>query len=325
MSILTSRLVKDRLRLAGVYASGVAEITPLPDSEVDAYQSWISEGMNGGMDYMTNHADIRRDPGLLLPGSVSLISCAFSYYYPVKLGGDGLRWARYALGKDYHEVVRARLGEVADWITQQTGAECRVCVDTAPLRERYWAVQAGLGFIGLNDQLIIPGAGSYFFLGEILTTLSLEADPPCTLSCGSCCACHRACPGKALSLRPGGIHPASIAALEPAFRPVVDARRCLSYLTIEHRGDLPEGTDLGNHIYGCDICQEVCPHNSNPPVTEIPEFVPRAEILSLTRADILAMTQPDFSRIFSHSAIKRTKLLGLHRNARYLDGEIFSD
>ncbi len=315
MSILTSRLVKDRLCLAGAYASGVAEITPLPDSEVDAYQLWISEGMNGGMAYMANHADIRRDPGLLLPGAVSLISCAFSYYYPVKWGSDGLRWARYSLGTDYHEVVRARLGEVADWITQQTGAECRVCVDTAPLRERYWAVQAGVGFIGLNDQLIIPGAGSYFFLGEILTTLPLEADPPCTLSCGSCRACHRACPGKALSLQPGGTRSAALATSAAASRPVVDARRCLSYLTIEHRGDFPEGTELGNHIYGCDVCQEVCPHNFNPPVTEIPEFIPRAEILSLTRADILAMTRLDFSRIFSHSAIKRTKLTGLHRNA----------
>ena len=309
--------LKSRLRSQGVFKSGIACIAPLPDDETALYRSWLAQGMNGGMEYMANHPDIRRDPQLLLPGAVSLISCAFSYYYPLQWGAEGLRWARYSLGRDYHEVVRERLSRVAEWITVETGAQCRICVDTAPLRERYWAVQAGLGFIGLNDQLIIPGAGSYFFLGEILTTLPLEPDEPCKLTCGSCRACHRSCPGKALSLTT--LHPSDASgfpgAVQNHARPLLDARKCLSYLTIEHRGEFPLGTRLDNHIYGCDVCQEVCPHNSNPPVTEIPEFIPRPEILALTRADISSMTQEDFSRIFTHSAIKRTKLAGLRRNA----------
>ncbi|MDE6117187.1 MAG: tRNA epoxyqueuosine(34) reductase QueG [Duncaniella sp.] len=307
---MTSEAIKARLRSEGVFKAGIAHVAPLPDGELALYEAWLSEGMNGGMGYMADHADIRRDPQLLLPGAVSIISCAFSYYYPLRWGTDALRWARYSLGRDYHEVVRERLGNVASWIAAETGAECRVCVDTAPLRERYWAVRSGLGFIGLNDQLIIPGAGSYFFLGEILTTLPLEADAPCTSTCGLCRACQRSCPGKALALAPpefqqDATHPV----------PLLDARKCLSYLTIEHRGELPDGTVLGNRVYGCDVCQEVCPHNSNPPVTEISEFKPRAEILALTRADILSMEQADFSRIFTHSAIKRTKLAGLRRNA----------
>lgn len=361
--MINSVTIKERIITAGAYAVGIAGISPLPHSETDRYRRWIAEGMNGGMDYMARHLELRDNPALLLPGATSIISCAFSYYSPLPIASastrtasastpvpdrgasDGLRWARYSLGTDYHEVLRARLGEVAAWITDQTGAQCRVCVDTAPLRERYWAVRSGLGFIGLNDQLIIPGAGSYFFLGEIITTLPLDPDAPCTLTCGSCRACIKACPGHALIPTADSIGSSTIA---PTPRPLadtcsqphaasnphphadtgsqphaagdhrsfLDARKCLSYLTIEHRGDFPEGTAIGNHIYGCDICQEVCPHNVNPPVTKIPEFAPRPEILSLTREEILAMSQADFSRIFTHSAIKRTKLVGLHRNAR---------
>lgn len=298
--------LKSRLQAAGVYKSGVARVSPVAEPAVNRFDEWLSQGMNAGMAYMEKYSDIRCDPSLLLPGAVSLISCAFNYYYLIEWSDGSMRWARYALGVDYHEVVRDRLETVAKWITEETGAQCRVCVDTAPLRERYWAVQAGVGFIGLNNQLIIPDAGSHFFLGEILTTLPLPYDSPCVKSCVDCGRCLKACPGKALR----GADKAGICCL--------DARKCLSYLTIEHHGDFPDDTRLGNHIYGCDVCQEVCPHNSNPPVTEIPEFIPRKEILSLTPADISSMTQQDFSRIFSHSAIKRTKLAGLQRNGKQL-------
>lgn len=308
---LTSEMIKERLALAGVYASGIAAVAPVDEVEVHRYARWISDGMNSGMEYMANHADLRRDPSLLLPGAVSLISCAFNYYHPLTWRHN-LRWARYALGRDYHEVVRERLQGVASWLTSETGAECRVCVDTAPLRERYWAVQAGVGFVGLNNQLIIPGAGSHFFLGEILTTLPLVPDSPCRLDCGSCGKCLKACPGKAI-IPCSGV-PDSDYSRSQSF---IDSSRCLSYLTIEHRGDFPEGSPrLGNHIYGCDVCQEICPHNSNPPVTDIPEFIPRTEILALDREAISGMSQQEFSRIFTHSAVKRTKLAGLQRNNR---------
>ncbi|MCM1077562.1 MAG: tRNA epoxyqueuosine(34) reductase QueG [Bacteroides sp.] len=287
--------LKAELKTAGVFKSGIASVTEVPASVTDAYHRWLSEGRHGGMGYLENHLELRSNPSLLLPGAKSVVCCAFNYYFGHHDGP--LQWAGYALGDDYHEVVRNRLNVVARWITDTTGAQCRVCVDTAPLHERYWAVQSGVGFIGLNRQLIIPGAGTHFFLGEILTTAEFMPDEPCTDSCMGCGKCIECCPGKALSSEG------------------MDANRCLSYLTIEHRGDLPPDTSLGRHIYGCDVCQDVCPHNSNPPVSDIEEFRPRKPILELDTETILAMKQEDFSTLFRHSAIKRTKLTGLQRNA----------
>lgn len=288
--------IKRRLKDTGVFKSGVAAAEEVDGDVMAAYGRWISEGMHGEMAYLEKYRDIRSNPTQLLQGARSVISCAFNYWWG-KRAESPLQWASYALGDDYHDVVRSRLQSVADWISAETGAGCRVCVDTAPIPERYWAVRSGLGFIGLNRQLIIPGAGSCFFLGEIITTLALEADEACTLTCGECRRCLRACPGGALG--DGGL----------------DARRCLSYLTIEHRGELPADTRLGRRVYGCDVCQDVCPHNRLSPLSEIEEFRPRAAILSLDTDTILSMKQEDFSTIFRKSAIKRTKLTGLQRNA----------
>ncbi|MCM1050874.1 MAG: tRNA epoxyqueuosine(34) reductase QueG [Paenibacillus sp.] len=287
---------------AGAVATGIAKARQVTPEAEELYQTWIADGRHGGMEYMERYADVRRDPRMLLDGAESVIVAAFNYYTPKNHGDsmDGssapLKWARYALGRDYHEEIRDRLSAVAGEITALTGAQCRVTVDTAPLRERYWAVEAGIGFIGVNNQLIIPGTGSWVLLGEIITTLPLEADEPCRLSCDGCMKCVKACPGRALDGHGG-----------------MDAGRCMSYLTIEYRGEGPIG--CGDRIYGCDICQEVCPHNSCARPSEIPAFAPRESILSLTRDDILTMEQGEFSRIFTHSAIKRTKLAGLQRNA----------
>lgn len=294
--------VKKLVLEAGAVATGIAKARPVDQEAEDLYQSWINAGRHGEMEYMERYAEVRHDPRLLLDGAESIIVAAFNYYTPANhggavAGGSGpLKWARYALGRDYHEEIRERLSAVAGEITALTGAQCRVTVDTAPLRERYWAVEAGLGFIGVNNQLIIPGTGSWVLLGEIITTLPLEADEPCRLSCDGCMRCVKACPGRALDGHGG-----------------MDAGRCMSYLTIEYRGEGPIG--CGDRIYGCDICQEVCPHNSCASPSEISAFAPRESILSLTRDDILTMEQGEFSRIFTHSAIKRTKLAGLRRNA----------
>lgn len=295
--------IKELLTGAGVYRSAIAEISPVDAAAVEAYRAWIASGMHGSMAYLEKYDDLRSDPRLLLEGARSVISCAFNYFWAGN-GADGeLLWAEYALGDDYHDVVRARLSTVAQTITERTGAECRVCVDTAPLRERYWAVKSGLGFIGLNNQLIIPGAGARFFLGEILTTLDLEPDRQSgAVSCEGCGRCVAACPGKALRADGDG-------------RVRLDARRCLSYLTIELRGELPEDVSLGRHIYGCDECQRVCPHNRMSPLSEIEEFRPRKEILELSAQRIAEMSQEEFSAIFRRSAIKRAKLAGLQRNA----------
>lgn len=293
----------------GACAWGIAEAVPVDDAAHNLYLDWISRGCHGSMAYLDRYHDVRRDPRLLLdpvPSRAWIISAAFPYFNPLPPAAP-LRWARYALGRDYHEELRERLTPVASWLTSLTpGSQARITVDTAPLRERYWAVRAGIGFIGLNGQLIVPGYGSWVLLAEIVTSQPLTPSPPCTLSCSRCMRCVRACPGTALDCSGA-----------------IDARRCLSYLTIESRDDRlthPSGTDMhllmGRRVYGCDTCQEVCPHNLQVPVSSIPAFSPRPGVLSLSAADILAMDRPAFSALMTQSAIKRAKLAGLQRNAR---------
>lgn len=253
------------------------------------------------MEYLNRYHDVRRSPGLLLPGARSIIAAAFPYYTDEPVS---LPIALYARGRDYHLVVRERLTDVAAMLP---GAS-RVCVDTAPLRERYWAARLGLGFIGRNNQLIIPGRGSYFFLGFIITEAEIPASsslqaPPAD-GCGDCRRCVDSCPGRCLS----------------ADGRALDARTCLSYLTIEHRGPLPGRIPV---LYGCDVCQRVCPHNAEPRVTSIADFHPSPELASLTARQVADMTPEQFSAFFRHSAIKRTKISGLQRNLSALFGENF--
>lgn len=290
------------LCIEGAVAVGVAKAEPVTAQDEQLYLDWIAQGKHGEMDYLDRWHDVRRDPRLLLDGAKSVIMAAFRYPGSQEVtGNEGpLRWARYALGKDYHEVVRERLTHTAHQISETTGAACRVTVDTAPLRERYWAQRAGIGYMGLNGQLIVPGAGSWVVLGGIITTLELQPDKPATGTCLGCMKCVMACPGQALNGNGS-----------------VDARRCMSYLTIESRNpDALDGIDLKGRVYGCDVCQEVCPMNIDVTGNIIDEFTPRKEIIALSRDRIASMEQADFSRIFSHSAIKRTKLAGLRRNAR---------
>ncbi|MCM1310076.1 MAG: tRNA epoxyqueuosine(34) reductase QueG [Bacteroides sp.] len=277
--------------------------TPLDspvDPEADAqFHQWLAEGRNAEMSYMANYPDIRRDPRMLLDSAQTLIVVAFPYYTDEKIN---LPISLYARGRDYHEVVRERLSEIAALLPGQT----RVCVDTTPLRERYWAARAGLGFIGRNNQLIIPGLGSYFFLGFILSTEPVESGQWRVDSgqCGDCDLCVRVCPGQCLSTDGRAL----------------DARRCLSYLTIEHRGPLPTPSlRHSSTLYGCDICQRVCPHNSRPIPTPIADFHPSAELAALTADDVARLTPARFNKLFKHSAIKRTKLAGLQRNLNCLN------
>lgn len=294
-------LLPEALRL-GIARLGIAAVEPVEAEAASSYSRWIADGRHGAMAYLERHNDLRMNPELLLPGARSIIVAAFNYY-PSKLQRDDVpQIAYYAYGRDYHEVVRERLTALASVVKSRYGGETRVCVDTAPLLERYWAVKAGLGFRGLNSQLIIPDLGSYFFLGEILTTARLAPDAPMVATdCGKCGACVKACPGKAIG-DDGAL----------------DARRCLSYLTIEYRGELPADVSLGNRIYGCDACQRACPHNAEAKPTEIEEFHPGEEFLSLDREAFATMTPEKFSRLFRHSAIKRTKFSGLLRNLTHL-------
>lgn len=280
---------------AGAVRCGAAPAGSIAEEDVAQFNKWISEGRNADMAYMERNADLRSDPRLLLEGAQTVIVCAFSYFTskPVKLS-----IARYARGRDYHEVIRERLQQISDRITAQHGGNTRLCVDTAPLRERLWARRCGVGIIGLNNQLIVPGNGSYVFLGTILWTGNAEMSQPIEGHCGRCRRCVAACPAGALS----------------KIGTALDARRCLSYLTIEHRGEFAEGTDLCGRLYGCDECQRVCPHNAGVSETEITDFHPSEGLMQLTAADVEAMTPQQFNAMFRHSAIKRTKLAGLQRN-----------
>lgn len=299
---IAQRVREEATRL-GFDAVGFAKAEPVSDEASRSYSQWIEARHHGSMAYMERYDDVRRDPRLLLHGARTVIALALNYYPAVKQDATAPLIAYYAYGRDYHEVVRQRGRELAEWIAQEYGAESRVCVDTAPLRERYWAQRAGLGFIGRNNALIIPGRGSWFFLGFLITTLEVEPSKACKGSCGSCRRCVESCPASALS-----------------GDGAVDAQRCLSCLTIENREErLPEGTRLGRRLYGCDTCQVVCPHNSQARPTTIPEFQPSEAILHLTDADVAALTDERFRELFRHSAVRRVKPWQLQRNLRYLD------
>lgn len=297
---------KETIRLlaldAGFEACGFAEACPVAAPAVAAYDRWTAAGRHFSMGYLENHREVRNDPRLLLDGAKTVICLALNYYPSTLQPANAPQFAYYAYGRDYHDTVRRLLTPVTDFLTETCGAACRVCVDSAPIRERYWAQQAGIGFVGRNNQLILPGKGSYFFLCEIVTTLALPPDVPASGNCGDCHLCVDACPAKAL----------------PGDYSALDARCCLSCLTIEHRGDLPEKTaeKLGKRVYGCDACQKACPHNRNARPNHIADFQPSEEFLSLSFESMARMTIDDFRRIFKGSAVKRTKYEGLMRNLK---------
>ena len=282
---------------AGACACGIAAAGPVDAGAVALYDGWIARGCHGSMEYLARYGAVRANPAELLPGASTLVMCAFAYGGAVR----SALFADYALGDDYHTVLREALAPVAACLEDAVpGSATRICVDTAPLRERYWAQRAGVGFVGLNNQLIVPGVGSAVFLAALLWTGEAQPDEPCAAQCTGCGACVRACPGQALDGRGG-----------------MDARRCLSYLTIEHRGELPEGLSLPGRIYGCDICRDVCPlGKGGGGAAVLPALRARPELLALGTDDVLSLGQEDFSALFRRSAVKRAKLAGLQRNAR---------
>lgn len=299
-------LIRAKALESGFGTCGFARAERVSDDAIAQYENWLADGKNDCMEYAEKYAEVRNDPRELLPGAKTVICVALNYYPATRQAGDTPQFALYSYGNDYHDVVRDRLKLLARYIEENWHAQSRICVDTAPIREKYWARQAGIGMIGRNNLLIIPGKGSFFFLGELVTTLELPPDAPCTLTCGDCRECEKACPG-------GALHDGK----------AVDARRCLSCQLIEHRGDLPQWVNekMGNRLYGCDECQLCCPHNRNATPTDIPEFAPNQRQLSLSSDDISAMTDDQFREIFRKSAVKRAKLAGLQRNARVLAKE----
>ena len=294
-------LIKSQAASLGFDACGFAAAAPVADEAVARYERWVEQGHHGCMQWAAGHSDLRRDPARLLEGARTVISLALNYY-PARFQPPGtLRVAYYAYGCDYHEVLREKLTKLAHFIEEITHCTTRPCVDSAPIRERYWAQQAGIGFIGRNNCLIIPGKGSFFFLGEIVTTAQLPPDKPCTMTCSDCGKCVESCPAGALT--PQG---------------TVDASRCLSCLLIEnHDEQLPDWVAdvIGNRVVGCDECQLCCPHNAHAVPTTVEDFAPTEAVMTLTRERIEAMTSGEFKRTFAHSAIARVRLKTLRRNA----------
>ena len=288
--MLIRKQIHDEAKRLGFAACGVTHVHTVADEAMAHLDAWLADGGAAGMEYMHNYREIRRDPTLLLPGAKTIVCLAMGYTPREAVAG----FAHYAYGRDYHEVVRLRAKALADTFATVH----RVCVDTAPILERYWAQEAGVGWIGRNRQLIVPHAGSEFFLCEILFADEVdETDKAVKARCGSCHRCMDACPTGAL----GGDGR-------------LDARRCNSYLTIEHRGEWTDHRPTAGCLYGCDECQRACPWQRFATATEEPDFQPGHELLAMKAEDWQSLTREQFGSLFRHSAVKRTKYEGLMRN-----------
>ena len=299
-----TRLLKNKAYELGFSFCGVAEAQFL-DEEASSLELWLKRGYNSGMDYMANYFDTRLDPRVLLPGARSVISLAFNYFPNQNQPDEApFKISKYAYGIDYHEVIREKLSCLAEFLRQRAGdIHIRTFVDSAPVLERAWAVKAGIGWIGRNSMLISRRNGSFFFLAELITDLQLKFDTPLGRNyCGDCSLCVDACPTGAIT----------------DF--TIDASRCISYLTIELKDQLspaPKGS-YGEWIFGCDICQDVCPWNRFSTPHSEPKLTPLPGLLELSAIDWEQMTDILFKQMFHHSAIKRTKLLGIKRNINFL-------
>jgi epoxyqueuosine reductase len=299
--------IKQRARELGFDLVGIAAAEP--SRYRDYLRQWLDDGQAGTMDYLTRRFEERTDPATYLPGALSVICVAVNYFVPLEDVPEAdrphhARVARYALGEDYHEAIKSRLHQLADWIRDQApAAQTRACVDTAPVMEKDLAARAGVGWIGKNSCVIHPSLGSWLLLGEIITTVCLPPDDPATDRCGTCRRCIDACPTGAIA--------------EPY---QLNASRCISYLTIEHRGPIPEEfhDSLENWLYGCDICQDVCPWNGRAPASADPAFAPRFPTGTLDVRDVLAWSPANYAAKLRGSAMKRVKLPVLQRNAALL-------
>jgi epoxyqueuosine reductase len=298
--------IKEKAFELGFQQVGIARAEQLGEEAVNLNE-WLSLGYHGTMEWMKKDAEKRSDILLVLPNAKSVISVAMNYCTDVEhVEADGTgKISRYAWGDDYHGILEKRLTALLQFIREQSpGVQAKIYVDTGPVMDKVWAQRAGIGWIGKHTNVISQEHGSWIFLGEIIVDLELEYDAPATDHCGSCSLCIEACPTDAI--------------VEPY---VVDSNKCISYLTIEHRGEIaPElGAKFKHWLYGCDICQDVCPWNHKfAEETELKEFHPRPHNIAPDLNSIVMMTQDEFSAKFSKSPIKRTKLAGLKRNATVL-------
>ncbi|MDO5509412.1 MAG: tRNA epoxyqueuosine(34) reductase QueG [Weeksellaceae bacterium] len=295
---ITAR-VKSLAQSLGFLDCRVAKADYLP-SEATRLEKWLNQGFHGQMAYMENHFDKRLDPRKLVPGAKSVISLSYNYYPKQQQRTDTYQIAKYAYGEDYHFVIKDLLKELVLKLSEEIGEfEARVFTDSAPVLEKAWAVKSGIGWQGKNANVLTQKTGSFYFLGEIISELELVPDQPVTDHCGTCTACIDACPTQAI--------------VQPS---VVDGSKCISYATIELKDAIPShiSRHLNDWIFGCDICQDVCPWNRFSKPHSQQRFEPKAELLEMHKQDWQEITQELFSHIFRKSAVKRTKYTGLIRN-----------
>lgn len=299
-----THLIKQKAKELGFEEIGIAKSEFL-NEEAFQLENWLNQNMHGEMSYMQNHFDMRLNPQLLVPGSKTVISLSYNYFTEKKQQYEDVpKISKYAYGKDYHKVVKKKLQQLLSFIQQEIGeVEGRCFVDSAPVMERAWAKKSGLGWIGKNSLMLTKVKGSYFFLAEIILDLELDYDSPVKDFCGSCTKCIDACPTQAI--------------YEPY---KVDGSKCISYFTIELKNAIPTEMKgkMDNWMFGCDICQHVCPINARALPHNEPQFEPKPELLNMTKRDWQEITEDVFNKLFEGTPIKRTKFEGLKRNIEFL-------
>jgi epoxyqueuosine reductase len=300
--------IKEKAHELGFLDCGISEARFLSE-EKGHLQNWLKDKMHGEMDYMARNIDKRLDPRLLVENARSVISVLLNYFPSGKqTDSDAPVLSKYAFGTDYHFVMKDKLGELLQYIQSEIApCEGRCFVDSAPVLDRAWAARAGLGWIGKNTNLITPEHGSFFFIGELIIDLELQADDKIVHNhCGNCTRCIDACPTQAL--------------VAPY---ILDARRCISYQTIENRGEIDPNLKgkFENRVFGCDICQDVCPWNLKSETHREAAFSPDLKLMNLSKEEWSEMDKPLFNKLFRNSAVKRTRFEGLKRNLRFLEEE----
>jgi len=297
----SSLLIKEKALLLGFSYCGIAKITSL-EKESLYLNKWIKNGFHGEMQYLENYSDKRKNPALLIENAKSVISVLLNYFPFNKIEEtDNYKIAKYAYGKDYHYIIKSRLNQIIELIQQDfPESSSRTFCDSAPVMDKVWAQRSGLGWMGKNTCLITPKAGSFFLIGEIITDVELNYDKPIKDHCGSCTRCMDACPTQAIHA------PYQL-----------DARKCLSYLTIEYKNELTAENkqNQNNWIFGCDICQDVCPWNvrfANP--THDIDLQPAENLIKMRKKDWQQLSKPDYNKLFKNTALERTGYHRLKRN-----------
>lgn len=298
-----TKTIKDEAKRLGFLSCGISQAAFL-EEEAPRLENWLNKNMQGEMRYMENHFDKRLDPTKLVDDSKSVISLLLNYYPSETQNSESYKLSKYAYGTDYHFVIKDKLKQLLQHIQEEIGeVSGRAFVDSAPVLDKAWAAKSGLGWIGKHSNLLTQQTGSFYFIAELIVDLDLEYDSITTDHCGTCTACIDACPTQAIT--------------EPY---VVDGSKCISYFTIELKDQLPNSMkgSFDDWMFGCDVCQDVCPWNKFSKPHNEPLFNPHPELLEMTKKDWEEITQETFSKVFQKSAVKRTKFSGLTRNIDFL-------